>query len=167
METRFLGKSGLKISVLSFGTMTFGGSDFFQEIGATQVDEAQHLIDICLDAGVNISLWKFCTKCLITVVSVLLKSHSTGCYGLYCKNLQKTKALYKSEEVMRLLQKFEQQILLEQQCLFFNSLDLSLTDHIHSLISAQGSPRRVERGKSHSWFDQSFNKPMVLLNIII
>jgi aryl-alcohol dehydrogenase-like predicted oxidoreductase len=54
METRFLGKSGLKISVLSFGTMTFGGSDFFQEIGATQVDEAQHLIDICLDAGVNI-----------------------------------------------------------------------------------------------------------------
>lgn len=54
METRFLGKSGLKISVLSFGTMTFGGSDFFREIGATQVDEAQHLIDICLDAGVNI-----------------------------------------------------------------------------------------------------------------
>jgi aryl-alcohol dehydrogenase-like predicted oxidoreductase len=54
METRFLGKSGLKISVLSFGTMTFGGSDFFQEIGATQVDEARHLIDICLDAGVNI-----------------------------------------------------------------------------------------------------------------
>ncbi|MBW4429148.1 MAG: aldo/keto reductase [Nostoc desertorum CM1-VF14] len=54
MEMRFLGKSGLQISVLSFGTMTFGGSDFFQEIGATQVDEAQHLIDICLDAGVNI-----------------------------------------------------------------------------------------------------------------
>lgn len=54
METRFLGKSGLKISVLSFGTMTFGGSDFFQEIGATLVDEAQHLIDICLDACVNI-----------------------------------------------------------------------------------------------------------------
>ncbi|MEH1867685.1 MAG: hypothetical protein V7K69_22135 [Nostoc sp.] len=25
------------ISVLSFGTMTFGGSEFFQEIGATQV----------------------------------------------------------------------------------------------------------------------------------
>jgi aryl-alcohol dehydrogenase-like predicted oxidoreductase len=54
METRFLGKSGLKVSVLSFGTMTFGGSDFFQEIGTTQVDEARHLIDICLDAGVNI-----------------------------------------------------------------------------------------------------------------
>lgn len=54
MEMRFLGKSGLKVSTLSFGTMTFGGGDnFFQHMGGTQLDEAQRLVDICLDAGVN------------------------------------------------------------------------------------------------------------------
>jgi len=55
MEMRFLGKSGLKISTLSFGTMTFGGGDnFFQHMGGTQFEEAQRLIDLCLDAGVNL-----------------------------------------------------------------------------------------------------------------
>ncbi len=55
MEMRFLGNSGIKVSTLSFGTMTFGGGDnFFQHMGGTQLDEAQRLIDICLDAGVNL-----------------------------------------------------------------------------------------------------------------
>lgn len=54
MEMRFLGKSGLKVSALSFGTMTFGGGDdFFQQMGGTQLD-AQRLVDICLDAGVTV-----------------------------------------------------------------------------------------------------------------
>ncbi len=55
MEYRFLGKSGLKVPVLSFGTATFGGEgDFFKAWGNTQVDEAKKLINICLDAGVNL-----------------------------------------------------------------------------------------------------------------
>jgi len=54
MKMRLLGKSGLKVSALSFGTMTFGGGDFFEHMGATQVDEARRLIDICIDAGVNL-----------------------------------------------------------------------------------------------------------------
>ncbi len=54
MEYRFLGKSGLQVSALSFGTMTFGGHDFFKYMGETQVDEARKLIDICLEAGVNL-----------------------------------------------------------------------------------------------------------------
>jgi aryl-alcohol dehydrogenase-like predicted oxidoreductase len=54
MEMRFLGKSGLRVSALSFGTMTFGGGEFFEHMGATQVDEATRLIDICIDAGVNL-----------------------------------------------------------------------------------------------------------------
>jgi aryl-alcohol dehydrogenase-like predicted oxidoreductase len=58
MEMRFLGKSGLKVSALSFGTMTFGGGDdFFQHMGGTQLDEAQRLVDICLEAGVNLFDW--------------------------------------------------------------------------------------------------------------
>ncbi|WP_209332051.1 aldo/keto reductase [Lunatimonas salinarum] len=55
MEYRFLGASGLKVPVLSFGTATFGGGNaFFKAWGETQVDEAKRLIDICLEAGVNL-----------------------------------------------------------------------------------------------------------------
>ena len=55
MEYRLLGGSGLKVSALSFGTATFGGSnEFFKGFGSTEVDEAQRLIDICFEAGVNL-----------------------------------------------------------------------------------------------------------------
>jgi aryl-alcohol dehydrogenase-like predicted oxidoreductase len=55
MEYRLLGGSGLKVPVLSFGTGTFGGSnDFFKAWGSTDVAEASRLIDICLEAGVNL-----------------------------------------------------------------------------------------------------------------
>ncbi|GAB0119522.1 aldo/keto reductase [Acidisoma sp. 7E03] len=54
MEQRRLGRSGLMVPVLSFGTGTFGGKgEFFQAWGATDVAEASRLIDICLDAGLN------------------------------------------------------------------------------------------------------------------
>ncbi len=54
MEYRFLGASGFKVPVLSFGTGTFGGKgEFFEAWGATDVAEASRLIDICLDAGVT------------------------------------------------------------------------------------------------------------------
>jgi aryl-alcohol dehydrogenase-like predicted oxidoreductase len=55
MEYRQLGSSGLKISVLSFGTGTFGGrGTFFGAWGKTDVAEASSLIDICLEAGINL-----------------------------------------------------------------------------------------------------------------
>ena len=54
MELRFLGRSGLQVPALSFGTMTFGGEGFFESMGKTQVDEARTLIDTCLAAGVNL-----------------------------------------------------------------------------------------------------------------
>ena len=54
MEFRFLGKSGFKVPVLSFGVGTFGGKGpLFSAWGNTSADEAARLIDICLDAGVN------------------------------------------------------------------------------------------------------------------
>lgn len=55
MEYRTLGDSGIKVPVLSFGTATFGGgTDFFKKWGETDVAEARKLINLCLDAGVNL-----------------------------------------------------------------------------------------------------------------
>lgn len=54
MEYRQLGNSGLKVPVLSFGAATFGGTTpFFKAWGATQVEEATRMVNLCLDAGVN------------------------------------------------------------------------------------------------------------------
>jgi len=55
MEYRQLGASGLQVPVLSFGTATFGGgNEFFKAWGSTQAEEAKRLIEICLEAGVNL-----------------------------------------------------------------------------------------------------------------
>ncbi|MCZ7929850.1 aldo/keto reductase [Agrobacterium pusense] len=55
MEYRQLGKSGLRVPVLSFGTGTFGGSGpLFSNWGNSDAAEARRLIDICLEAGVNL-----------------------------------------------------------------------------------------------------------------
>ena len=55
MDYRQLGYSGLKVPVLSFGTGTFGGgNEFFKAWGSSGVAEATRLVDICLDAGVNL-----------------------------------------------------------------------------------------------------------------
>src|SRR3989337_2058315 len=55
MEYRQLGNSGLRVPVLSFGTATFGGgNDFFKAWGNTEVKEATRLVNLCLDAGVNL-----------------------------------------------------------------------------------------------------------------
>jgi aryl-alcohol dehydrogenase-like predicted oxidoreductase len=55
MEYRQLGHSGLKVSALSFGAGTFGGgTDFFRAWGSSTGDEATRIVDLCLDAGVNL-----------------------------------------------------------------------------------------------------------------
>jgi aryl-alcohol dehydrogenase-like predicted oxidoreductase len=54
MQYRQLGKSGLRVSVFSLGTMTFGGRGGFSKIGTTDVDGARRQVDLCLEAGVNL-----------------------------------------------------------------------------------------------------------------
>jgi aryl-alcohol dehydrogenase-like predicted oxidoreductase len=55
MDYRNLGRSGLKVPVLSFGTGTFGGGgDFFKAWGSAEVAEATRLVDVCLEAGLTL-----------------------------------------------------------------------------------------------------------------
>jgi aryl-alcohol dehydrogenase-like predicted oxidoreductase len=54
MEYRLLGRSGLKISTVTMGTMTIGGGGKFAQVGSVGVDEARRYVDLCLDAGVNL-----------------------------------------------------------------------------------------------------------------
>jgi aryl-alcohol dehydrogenase-like predicted oxidoreductase len=54
MEFRQLGGSGFKVPALTLGTGTFGGTnEFFKAWGTTDVAEATRLVDICLEAGLN------------------------------------------------------------------------------------------------------------------
>jgi aryl-alcohol dehydrogenase-like predicted oxidoreductase len=54
MEHRQVGGSGLKVPILCLGTGTFGGGNaFFRAWGTTNQEEANRLVDICLEAGVN------------------------------------------------------------------------------------------------------------------
>lgn len=55
MEYRRLGASGLKVPALSFGAGTFGGSGpLFGNWGTSDAREARRLVDVCLEAGVNL-----------------------------------------------------------------------------------------------------------------
>jgi aryl-alcohol dehydrogenase-like predicted oxidoreductase len=53
MEYRQLGNSGLRVSALTLGTMTFGGAGNFAAVGSTDVAGATRQIDLCLDRGIN------------------------------------------------------------------------------------------------------------------
>jgi aryl-alcohol dehydrogenase-like predicted oxidoreductase len=54
MEYRQLGRSGLRVSTLTLGTMGFAGAGMFESIGQIDVDGARRQLDLCIDAGVNL-----------------------------------------------------------------------------------------------------------------
>lgn len=53
MRYRPLGRTGLFVSELCFGAMTFGGEGFWKNIGQQGQAEADKLVGRCLDAGIN------------------------------------------------------------------------------------------------------------------
>jgi aryl-alcohol dehydrogenase-like predicted oxidoreductase len=53
MKYKQLGRTGLLVSELCFGTMTFGGKGFWSVIGQLPQNAADLLIDRVLDAGIN------------------------------------------------------------------------------------------------------------------
>jgi aryl-alcohol dehydrogenase-like predicted oxidoreductase len=54
MEYRQLGRSGLKVSTITLGTMGFGGTGWASAVGRLDVAAARRQIDLCLEAGVNL-----------------------------------------------------------------------------------------------------------------
>lgn len=53
MKYKLLGKTGLKVSELCLGTMTFGGRGMWTAIGALPQDEVNGLVKGSVDAGIN------------------------------------------------------------------------------------------------------------------
>jgi aryl-alcohol dehydrogenase-like predicted oxidoreductase len=53
MRYRLLGRTGVYVSELCLGTMTFGGKGFWEVIGKLTAPESESLIGTALDAGVN------------------------------------------------------------------------------------------------------------------
>jgi len=54
MDYRQLGRSGLRVSTLTLGTMGFGGGGNFAAVGNLGVDDCRRQLDRCIDAGVNL-----------------------------------------------------------------------------------------------------------------
>jgi len=54
MEYRQLGRSGLRVSTLTMGTMSFGGAGQFADVGDTDVSGARRQLAMCRDNGVNL-----------------------------------------------------------------------------------------------------------------
>jgi len=53
MKTRFLGNTGVRVSELCFGAMTFGGRGYWTNVGQVEQQEADALVGAALEAGVN------------------------------------------------------------------------------------------------------------------
>jgi aryl-alcohol dehydrogenase-like predicted oxidoreductase len=53
MRTNLLGRTGLYVSELCLGTMTFGGKGIWQAIGQLGTKEAENLVGTALDGGIN------------------------------------------------------------------------------------------------------------------
>jgi aryl-alcohol dehydrogenase-like predicted oxidoreductase len=53
MKMRFLGNSGIKVSEICFGAMTFGGKGYWKVIGELEQKDANELVKLSLDSGVN------------------------------------------------------------------------------------------------------------------
>ena len=54
MDYRQLGRSGLRVSALTLGTMTFGGKGQFRSVGTTDLETGLRHIDMAVEAGVNL-----------------------------------------------------------------------------------------------------------------
>jgi len=62
MQYRQLGKSGLLVSELCFGTMPFGAKGYWEVVGGLDQPMAQRLVDIAIDGGINFLTRPMCIR---------------------------------------------------------------------------------------------------------
>src|SRR5476649_1547699 len=53
MKYNFLGNTGMVVSELCFGTMTFGGKGYWEAIGKVQQAEVNDLMKVAVNSGIN------------------------------------------------------------------------------------------------------------------
>jgi aryl-alcohol dehydrogenase-like predicted oxidoreductase len=53
MKMNFLGNSGIKVSELCFGAMTFGGRGYWRSIGEVEQHDANDIVAMAIDGGIN------------------------------------------------------------------------------------------------------------------
>jgi len=53
MKTRYLGNTGVRVSELCFGAMTFGERGYWTYVGQVQQKEATELVNTAIDGGIN------------------------------------------------------------------------------------------------------------------
>ncbi len=93
MEYRLLGRSGLKVPELCFGTGTFGGgTEFFKAWGSSDVNEATRLVDLCMEHGVN----------LFDTADVYSDGQSEEILGHAIKHLKREDVLLSTKTTFRL-----------------------------------------------------------------
>src|SRR5271169_1585988 len=79
MQYKTLGNTGLQVSTLCFGTMTFGGGDgIWKVMGAVQQAAADDLVKACIDGGIN----------FFDTADVYAMGHSETILGQSLKNLK-------------------------------------------------------------------------------
>jgi aryl-alcohol dehydrogenase-like predicted oxidoreductase len=86
MKYRMLGRTGLYVSEICFGTMTFAGTGMFKNVGQVDQDGATALVKLALDSGVN----------FIDTADV----YSTGNSELYLGNALKKLGVPRSDVVI-------------------------------------------------------------------
>ena len=77
MQYKTLGNTGLLVSRICLGTMTFAGKGFFSVVGKQTQEEADDLIKTSIDAGVN----------FIDTADIYSEGHSEITLGKALKNL--------------------------------------------------------------------------------
>ena len=53
MKTRFLGNTGVRVSELCFGAMTFGGKGYWKIVGEVDQKEGDELVNTAIEGGIN------------------------------------------------------------------------------------------------------------------
>ncbi|MCE5305627.1 aldo/keto reductase [bacterium] len=53
MKMRFLGNTGVLVSELCFGAMTFGGRGYWKTVGEVEQKDADQLVNAAIDGGIN------------------------------------------------------------------------------------------------------------------